>query len=169
MAPGKVTCPKCGVGIAALYRRDRWLADGSRLEDVACRLCGTVLASRLATRQAQVVRQEGSATAAQRTARAALSEILQSIRRRQADEYMRPCPVPGCDGSYYEPCSRRKLCAAHASILRSYEHRLQMYLSGKRPNRPQLPSIIRVNGSWVGRGEPLPGLSSVEESKQAQA
>lgn len=168
MAVGEVTCPKCHSGIAALYRRDRWLADGSHLEEIACRLCSDVLASRLAVRQARVVRREEAATVAQGTARAALSEIMTSIRRRQPEEYMRPCPVPGCDGSYYEPCSRRKLCAAHASVLRSYEHRLQMYLSGKRPNRPLLPSILRVNGSWVRRGDPLPGLSAVE-SRQAQA
>lgn len=168
MAPGKVTCKKCGTGSAALYRRDRWLTDGSHLEEVACRLCSHVLASRLAVRQARVVRQDEAATVAQGTARAPLSEIMTSIRRQQTEEYMRPCPVPGCDGSYYEPCSRRKLCAAHASVLRSYEHRLQMYLSGKRPNRPLLPSILRVNGSWVRRGDPLPGFSAVE-SRQAQA
>lgn len=169
MALGKVTCPKCGAGVAALFRRDRWLADGSILDEIACRLCSHVLASRLAARQSRVVRREESATAAQRTARAALSEVMQAIRRQQAEEHMQPCPVPGCDGSYYEPCSRRKLCEAHAAILRSYDHRLKMHLFGKRPNRPQLPSIMQVNGIWVRRGDPLPGLSAVEESKQAQA
>ena len=42
----EVRCPKCGSAKVSLYKAYRFLHRGVRLEEIVCRICSQVLASR---------------------------------------------------------------------------------------------------------------------------
>ncbi|MDW7646442.1 MAG: hypothetical protein SCI25_15550, partial [Desulfuromonadales bacterium] len=105
------TCPKCGAGRTALYRKAEVLESGTKLEIIACRLCS----HRLAERQifaAPVV-------APSRPQRNKAGRQQPQEDKPQFQYTYEPCPVLGCKGSFVPAMSRTGMCpTCHTRNLR---------------------------------------------------
>jgi len=162
-AVAEAKCSKCGSGAVYLFLRDYRLEGGDRVQEVACRRCGEVLARRevFAPRVVVAADQRDQEPASQhRTER---GETMQRIRRRHIVENTHPCPVPGCDGTFYPPKNHFGLCKQHSNVLHTYIRRRDLFFKGMRPSQPFSPPVWLVNGVWINRGDPLPGISGAED------
>lgn len=129
-----IRCPKCRAGRANLVLQDRYLASGDRVQDIVCRLCGRIIASRTLLVPG--------------TSRPVV--ILPGSDRRVGKKKLEqvPCAVPGC-GKTHTGLAKWPICLAHRL-------RLDGWICSKT-HRAAAP-VQFVNGVWIERGMPLPGI-----------
>jgi len=124
-------CPKCGAGRSALYLAHRYLESGQQLQEIACRICACVLASREVWLTRMPVPAPGR--------KAPQGRLVNNV----------PCAVVGCDKKHSGQ-ARLPLCGKH-------NHRLHGWQQGKKHIVP--PPVSYTNGVWIPRESTvIPGV-----------
>jgi hypothetical protein len=145
--------------MAALYKADRWLENGQHLEEIVCRICSQVLASRaVLTSRVLLAGGGGRDLPAPRPPVPSHAETMRRLRRQHVAENQQPCPVVGCRQTFYASRSKSGLCEVHRRSIRWWEREVRLFIRGRRPTQPGPPAISVVNGIWINRGDPLPGI-----------
>ncbi len=149
-----VRCPRCNAGKAALHRVDRYLEAGDHLQEIVCRICGEILASRVVqtARYPSAPEAPGLRKRADVIPAAAAVKKMRKTRASTLEKRRKPCGVPGCPGTYVDMNSKHGICPDHRKKLSSWQGRHRSGGSNARP------PITRVNGVWIERGAPLPGV-----------
>jgi hypothetical protein len=140
-----ICCQKCGAGAGSLEARTEHLGNGVVLQVVTCLICRWRIEREVLTAPVNLGRvaiQARELTDAQR-------EELRERNRTTAEKYRRPCKVHGCEGHYHATRNPIGLCTEHNKRLYSWTNR--------RCNRVP-PPVALVNGHWIERGVPLPGI-----------
>ncbi len=148
------SCPKCRAGRANLFRADRYLEGGEHLQEIVCRLCGAILASRLVEVERYPLAPEAPGLRQRADVRPSAESVRKMKRSRAAALENRriPCGLKGCDGTYLDLNNKHGLCPSHSKRLSGWWY---AYRTGAVRNQPP---IARVNGVWIERGAPLPGI-----------
>ncbi|OHD26097.1 MAG: hypothetical protein A2Y38_15525 [Spirochaetes bacterium GWB1_59_5] len=143
-----IHCPKCGAGTGSLETRTEHLVSGTVLQVVTCLICRFRAAREVFPPPIQ------SARPVVRRKYHPPRDVVQTLAARAANiaANTHECAIPGCTGTYYAPTSKNPLCKVHRTQLSRWESRLRPGIRGASPG------VICVNGHWIERGQPLPGI-----------
>jgi hypothetical protein len=142
----KIACQQCHAGKAYLEAIVEHLKEtGDILQTVRCIRCGwRVSRPARGHHQAPVEKVPKGMHSA-----AGIASIVQA-QKEIAAQYRRPCNVHGCDGTYHATRNPLGLCGRHNNRLRSWLE--------SRSHKVAAP-VQLVNGTWIERGQPLPGIA----------
>ena len=133
----EIRCPQCRrEGLVNFERRTVYLQVGPALDVIACRNCSYWLKSRPLAAIPVAPRKVSSPAEAS------------PPKRRRTYKAFELCPIRGCGERFNPTINEFGLCQTHSKGLRKWA------LSC----RVTPPPMTRVNGLWVKRGEPLPGI-----------
>jgi hypothetical protein len=137
-----IACPKCSATEASLERRTEHLESGTVLQVVRCLVCSFRI-ERVVLPPAHVA-----------TARPADHQNMSRTAPAKAVKpRILPCTYPGCSGTYHTNKIIHHLCKEHRKPLQDWLHHKRKF-----PASTIEPPYTRINGVWVKRSEPLPGI-----------
>lgn len=140
-----IRCPKCHAGRAHLEALEEHRAGGEHLQTVRCTLCGWRRSRQVTTAPAASAPELPTAD---RRASPAAVQARASAARAAVEASRVPCRVPGCPGHYFATHSKLGLCEPHRRKLHGWH----------QTRRLVPPPVACVNGVWIERGAPLPGI-----------
>jgi hypothetical protein len=146
----KQGCRKCGAGRSALDLSVQHRSDGAVYQVVRCLLCG------------EQVERERPAPAYRNARRPVDHQNMSHVAPVQTKT--QTCTYPGCLETYSTNKSHTLLCKFHRLPLHRWTAN-----KARCPSSTLAPPLTRVNGHWVDRGAPLPGIPGEQPPATAAA